>query len=115
MAVRPRRVPASPRERLDAWLGSAEAQLEAARRADPVALDAATTLRQKLQSELVNDTQRASFSAEDRAHGAAVARRIREIDLRVQACGDAALSGLEGLLPDAPPGTYGRRGQMRGI
>ena len=102
------------RERFDRWLALAEAQLEAARKVDPAALSVATDARRALQDELAR-VPVAALDPDSRAHAARVARRIREIDLRVQACGNAVMGVLERVLPDAAPRTYGRRGQMRGF
>jgi len=99
---------------LDRWLALAEAQLEAARRVDPAALTAATDARRALQDELAR-TPVAALDAGTRAHAAEVARRIRQIDVRVHACGSAVMGVLERVLPDAGPRTYGRRGQMRRV
>jgi hypothetical protein len=104
----------SSRERFDRWLLLAESQLDAARRVDPAALQAATDARRALQEELAR-TPLAALDEGTRAHAAGVARRIRAIDLRVHACGATVINVLERVLPDAAPRTYGRRGQMRGI
>lgn len=103
---------AGPRDRFDRWLQLAEAQLDAARRVDPVGLNAATEARRALQAELARQP---ALAGADLKHGAAVAKRIREVDLRIHACGAAVLGVLDGLLPDAGPSTYGRRGQLRGV
>jgi hypothetical protein len=102
------------REKFDRWLDLAEAQLDAARRVDSAALSAATDARLALQAELVRHPLHTLPEA-DRAHVAAIARRIRAVDVRIHACGMTVLGVLDTLLPDAGPRTYGRRGQMRGV
>jgi hypothetical protein len=102
------------REGFDRWLVIAEAQLDAARRVDPAALAAATEARRDLQDELAR-TQLAALGPEDRVHVAGIARRIRSIDLRIQACGAHVLAAIASVAPSAAPQTYGRRGQLRGV
>ncbi len=111
---RPARVAAASRDRFDVWLQHAEAQLGAALRADPVALETTTEARRVFQVELARQPLLA-LPATERAHAAGVAKRIRAIDQRIHACGEAALGLLGGLLPDAAPSTYGRRGLLRGV
>ena len=102
------------RDGFDRWLAIAEAQLDAARRVDPATLSMATEARRRLQDELAR-TNLAGLSPEDRSHAAGVARRIRSIDLRIQACGAHVLAAIASVAPSAGPQTYGRRGQMRGV
>jgi len=102
------------RDGFDRWLAIAEAQLEAARRVDPAALSMATEMRRQLQDELAR-ANLAALSSEERAHAAGIARRIRSIDLRIQACGAHVLAAIASVAPSAGPQTYGRRGQLRGV
>jgi hypothetical protein len=108
------RPPATARDRYDRWLKAAEAQLAAARAVDASALTTATETRRALQEELAQQPL-ASLSVADREHALAVARRVRQIDVRIHACGASVLAVLDGLLPDAGPSTYGRRGQLKGV
>jgi hypothetical protein len=101
-------------EGFDRWLMIAEAQLDAARRVDPAALAMATDARRQLQEEL-SRTNVNALSAEQRAHAAGIARRIRSIDLRIHACGTHVTAAIEAVSPTSGPKTYGRRGQLRGV
>lgn len=102
------------KEPFDRWLALAEEQLEAARKVDPERLSMATETRRRLQDQMAaHDVTR--LVGEDREYAVAVARRIRDIDLRIQQCGHAVMATLDAVLPDSGPRTYGRRGQLRGV
>ena len=102
------------REGFDRWLAAAEAQLDAARRVDPVGLSIATDARRATQEELYQSDV-IGLKGEDRVYAADIAQRIRAIDLRIQACGAHVLAAIASVAPDARPATYGRRGQLRGV
>lgn len=91
----------------------AEAQLDAAKHLDGAALNTLTAERRRLQEELDVDALRAS-EGEEREEIRRMAARLRAVDRRTLAVGQNVLQVVSSLLPDAPPTTYGRRGQIRG-
>lgn len=95
----------------DAWLGSVEAQLIAARSIDPAALEAATARRAEVQDQLADVLTQGN--ADLRRPLAPIAARVRALDLRIRACGGTVLAALETLLPAARPATYTRHARLR--
>ncbi len=95
-----------------AMLSAAEAQLAAARTADAAGLLAANAARVEAQAAIDVDALRADPSL--RAEAVAVARRVRALDLRTQACGQTVLAAIGALDRESAPSTYGRRGLVRG-
>lgn len=105
--------PRTAREHLDLWEATVQAQLEASRKVDADALVKATHARQAIEAELEARVM-GEMTADDQAHGAQVAARIRALDARIRCCGAAVLGVVDRVLPDAGPGTYNRQGHLRG-
>jgi hypothetical protein len=91
----------------------AEAQLDAAKRLDGAALNELTEARRRMQEELDVRALRAT-EGEEREAVRALATRLQAVDRRTLAVGQNVLQVVSALLPDVPPTTYGRRGQLRG-
>lgn len=91
----------------------AEAQLEAAKRLDGATLGSLTEERRRLQEELDISALRAT-EGEEREEVRRMAARLQSVDKRTMAVGQNVLQVVSSLLPDTPPTTYGRRGQLRG-
>lgn len=93
------------------WLDSVRAQLDAARRVDAEALSLATDARVAVQEELA--AYLASASTDRRRQFRGVATEIRELDLRIRACGATVIAALDMLTPAAPPTRYDRHALLR--
>lgn len=90
----------------------AEAQLDAARRADGNSLQALNEQRRQIQEDL--DVEALfTLPEQERAEVRRMAMRLKAVDARTRACSETVLNVVSSLLPDSAPVAYSRRGLLR--